>query len=366
MPGRLILFGATGYTGALTARALVDRGVRPVLAGRSAARLAALADALGGLDTRVADVARPDSVRDLLSAGDVLVSTVGPFVRWGAAAAEAAISAGAHYVDSTGEPAFIRRVFDEYGPRAAAAGVGLLTAFGFDWVPGNLAGALALRDADAATRLDVGYFPRGGGLSGGTRASVAGVLVEDSFAFRGGRLRSERVGARVLTFDLGGGRSRRGISVGGSEHLALPLRYPSLRDVTVALGQRGWWVPAVPVFTAGLNPAARFPPTAGLTRHLVGRGAAGSTGGPNAAARAGSGCLIVADARDSTGELLARVRLDGPDPYDLTARMIAWAAVTALSGGLRGVGALGPVAAFGLDELMAGAALAGLVRVEPA
>ena len=142
----------------------------------------------------MADVARPDSVRDLLSAGDVLVSTVGPFVRWGAAAAEAAISAGAHYVDSTGEPAFIRRVFDEYGPRAAAAGVGLLTAFGFDWVPGNLAGALALRDADAATRLDVGYFPRGGGLSGGTRASVAGVLVEDSFAFRGGRLRSERVG----------------------------------------------------------------------------------------------------------------------------------------------------------------------------
>ena len=74
----------------------------------------------------------------------------------------------------------------------------------------------------------------------------------------------------------------------------------------------------------------------------------------------------MADARDSTGELLPRVRLDGPDPYDRTARMIARAAVTALSGGRRGVGAHGPVAAFGLDELMAGAALAGLDRVEPA
>ena len=56
--------------------------------------------------------------------GDVLISTVGPFARWG----EAAINAGATYFDSTGEPAFIRRVFDHHGPRAAAAGSALLTA----------------------------------------------------------------------------------------------------------------------------------------------------------------------------------------------------------------------------------------------
>ena len=89
----------------------------------------------------------------------MLVATVGPFVRWGGPALEAAIGAGAHYIDSTGEPAFIRRVFEREGAARRAAGIGLLTAFGYDWVPGNLAGALALRDAgDAASAVRIGYF----------------------------------------------------------------------------------------------------------------------------------------------------------------------------------------------------------------
>src|SRR5699024_10572620 len=137
-------------------RALVARGARPVLSGRSAERLQPLAAALGGLDTQVADVSRPASVRALVERGDVLVSTVGPFARWGAAAAEAALDAGAHYLDSTGEPAFLRRVLDELGPRAAAVGTTMIPACAFDWVPGNLAGALALEAAGArATRLVV-------------------------------------------------------------------------------------------------------------------------------------------------------------------------------------------------------------------
>ncbi len=77
---------------------------------------------------------------------------------------QAAIDAGAHYLDSTGETPFIRAVFERWGPRAEAAGCGLLTAIGYDWVPGNLAGALALRDAaaaDAATRVAIGYFLTG-------------------------------------------------------------------------------------------------------------------------------------------------------------------------------------------------------------
>ena len=77
----------------------------------------------------------------------MLVSTVGPFTRYGAAALDAAVGAGAHYIDSTGEPPFIRRVFEEWGPRATSARCGLVTAFGYDYVPGNLAGALALEQA---------------------------------------------------------------------------------------------------------------------------------------------------------------------------------------------------------------------------
>ena len=83
MPGRIVLFGATGYTGRLTAEAMVARGDRPVLAGRNAERLAALAEELGGLETAIADVAEPASVRALVEPGDALVATVGPFARWG-------------------------------------------------------------------------------------------------------------------------------------------------------------------------------------------------------------------------------------------------------------------------------------------
>lgn len=66
MAGRILLFGATGYMGELTAQALADHGVRPVLAARNARRLEALATRLGGLDTAVADVGRPDTVRALV------------------------------------------------------------------------------------------------------------------------------------------------------------------------------------------------------------------------------------------------------------------------------------------------------------
>ena len=186
---RIVLFGAAGYTGRLTAEAMVRAGLAPVLAGRHHDAVARLADRLAPLSPSrdaepriaVADVADPSSVRDLLeSPSDVLVSTVGPFLELGAPAVEAAIDAGAAYLDSTGEPPFIRRVFDEWGPRAEDTGARLMTAFGYDYVPGNLAGALALRrcreiDLPAA-RVDVGYFIDGKfAISSGTRASAAGV-----------------------------------------------------------------------------------------------------------------------------------------------------------------------------------------------
>src|SRR5215217_3205628 len=147
MAPRIVVFGATGYTGRLVAEQLVARGERPILAGRSAGRLDELAGRLGGLETRVADVARPATVFDLVSEGDVLVSTVGPFAKWGEPALRAAIGAGGIYLDSTGEPTFIRRVFEEFGPPARRAGATLLTAMGYDFVPGALAGALALEEA---------------------------------------------------------------------------------------------------------------------------------------------------------------------------------------------------------------------------
>src|SRR3954452_22043425 len=176
---------------------MVERGLKPVLAARSRDKLEALAGELGGgLETATADVADPPSVRALVEGGEVLVSTVGPFARWGAPAAAAATTAGAHYIDSTGEPPFIREVFESYGPAAEQAGIGMLTAFGYDFVPGNLAGAEALERAGAnAARVDVGYYVTGaglGGMSGGTRSSAVGVVGSPAFAWRDGRVVTER------------------------------------------------------------------------------------------------------------------------------------------------------------------------------
>src|SRR5436190_9659960 len=175
MAERIVVFGATGYTGDLVSRALVDRGASPVLAARNEARVRALAEELGGLEWAVADVGRPETVRALVERGDVLVSTVGPFARFGQPAVQAAIAVGAHYLDSTGEGSFIREVFERRGAGARAAGCALFTAFGYDYVPGNLAGALALREAgEAATSIDIAYFTPGRfATSGGTKASAA-------------------------------------------------------------------------------------------------------------------------------------------------------------------------------------------------
>jgi short subunit dehydrogenase-like uncharacterized protein len=363
VPGRIVLFGATGYTGRLVAHALVDRGARPVLAGRNEETLAGLSEELGGgLETRTADISRPESVRALVERGDVLVSTVGPFKKFGDAAVEAAIDAGAHYIDSTGEPPFIKRVFEEWGPRAKQSG--LLTAFGYDYVPGNLAGALALEGAgDAAAKVAIGYFISGGGdlksaMSGGTAASAAGVVLEGGGAHRDGKIQSERPAKRVRSFDWDG-KKLTGMSLGSSEHYALPRLQRGLREVDVYLG---WFGPASRALQA-FSLVGQVPGVQPAVGALLDRVAKGSTGGPDAEARSKSGSRIVAEASDASGNVIERVLLDGPNGYTFTGDILAWGAQRAAEHGLEGVGALGPVDGFGLRTLEAGCAEVGLTRV---
>lgn len=382
--GRIVVFGATGYTGRLVSDALVRQGARPVLAGRSAERMAPLAEQLGGLEMVEADVARPDSVKTLVGKADVLVSTVGPFIKYGHPAVEAAASVGAHYLDSTGEPPFIREVFERYGPTATGSGSTLLTAMGYDFVPGNLAGALALREAgEGAVRVDTGYFfsapssPRAsagqsqrgmarllsgmGGASGGTMASLIGVLPLPAFAWRDGTLQTERSAVRVNTFHVNG-RNYSGFSVGGSEHFGLPAAFPQLREVNAYLGwfgplSRGIQVSSV--LNAGIM---RIPGGSRMFEAMADR-VKTSTGGPDEAERAASGSLIVGTAHDAAGRELARVILRGVNGYTFTGEFMAWAAIAASNGELKATGARGPVEAFGLDELEDGCAASGLSRV---
>ncbi len=391
MAGRIVLFGATGYTGELTAEAMVERGLRPVLAARSQEKLDALAERLGGralavaasepaqgdgapaegglrgpLETVVADVADPPSVRALVEEGDVLVTTVGPFVRWGAAAAAAATQARAHYLDSTGEPPFIREVFERYGIVAERAGCAMLTAFGYDWVPGNLAGAIALeRAGESAVRIDIGYFITGstdpGSMSGGTRASLAGVVAAPSFAFREGRVRTER-GAKDLRRFSVGDRELAGVSVGSSEHFALPRLAKQLREVNCYLGWFGPASRAMQVMSGGMNAAMKLPGVGSLWKAAGEKLVKGSSGGPDEEARSKSGSHIAAIAYDGAGREVSEVHVTGVDGYTFTGRILAWGAERAAAGGLQGTGALGPVDGFGLEALTGGCAQAGIAE----
>lgn len=252
--GRVILFGATGYTGRLAAESMVRAGLAPVLAGRSAAALTELVAELAPfapIDSaptwQVAEVGDQGSVNALLaSPADVLVSTVGPFTHLGAPAITAAINAGASYVDSTGEPPFIREVFEHYDSKAQVTGARLLTAFGYDYVPGNLAGALALQQARSMgavpTRVEIGYFVGGEsfGISSGTKASAAAIMLAPSFAFHHGGISTERSARSTSSFEVDG-KTLAGLSVGGSEHFALP-------DLTIQCKMLGsiWGGPAKP------------------------------------------------------------------------------------------------------------------------
>ena len=358
MAARIVLFGATGYTGRLVAEALVERDLRPVLAARGRDKLEALSEELGGgYETAVADVDDPPSVSALVERGDVLVTTVGPFARWGRPAAAAATTAGAHYLDSTGESSFIREVFERHGPAAERSDCGMLTAFGYDWVPGNLAGALALREAgDDAVRVDIGYFIRGRGRpSGGTAATAAGSVTASSYAFKDGQLQSERTAKRVRSFPVGSKR-REAVSMGSSEHFALPRIAPQLRDVNVYLGWFGQLSRPMQVFSVG----ASMPGVSHLLKLAAERFVKGSTGGPDAAERAKSGSHVVAIAYDGADRELAEVHVTGVNGYTFTGRILAWGAHRAAERGLQGTGALGPVDAFGLVALTDGCRWAGL------
>jgi hypothetical protein len=187
------------------------------------------------------------------------------------------------------------------------------------------------------------------------------ILTEPGFRWSCGRLVTERPGRRVWRFEAAG-RARQGLSVGGTEHLTLPALAPSLQEVGVHLD---WFGPATrpaQLLSPLTTLAGRIPGAERGTQWLaatVGRRVAAE---PSVTSVARGRTVTVAEVRDHGGALVTRVELSGPEAYTFTAAMLAWGATTAASGGARGAGAQGPVAAFGLEALTAGAAEAGLRR----
>ncbi|MEQ3551436.1 saccharopine dehydrogenase NADP-binding domain-containing protein [Pseudonocardia nematodicida] len=196
-PVDIALYGATGFVGALTARYLAEHAppdVRIALAGRSAAKLA---EARAGLPaaardwpTIVADAADRASLDRLARSSRVVLTTVGPYARYGLPLVEACARAGTHYADLSGEVLFVRDAIDRCHGIAAGTGARIVHSCGFDSIPSDLGVWLAHRAAAADGAGDLTEVrtvaSMRGGFSGGTLDSLRGQLdtVRDDRAAR--------------------------------------------------------------------------------------------------------------------------------------------------------------------------------------
>lgn len=180
----IILFGATGFVGELTAKYLAENapvGTRIALGGRSAAKLGdtrkRLSAAAADWPLIVADADSPASLDAMVARTRVIATTVGPYLKYGEALIGAAASAGTDYVDLTGEVPFIRFAIDKYDDVAHATGARIVPGCGFDAIPSDI-GVYALYRkvrADGAGELtDTTHVvtKMRGGLSGGTIDSM--------------------------------------------------------------------------------------------------------------------------------------------------------------------------------------------------
>lgn len=180
----IVLFGATGFVGALTAAHLAAAAppeARIALAARSLRRLASLRDELGegarDWELVEADAADGAGLRQLAARTRVLASTVGPYARYGKEAARAAAAAGTHYADLTGEVLFVRWSMDELDRMARRTGARIVHSCGFDSIPSDLGVAITAERAAAdgqGTLEDTTLVVRSlrGGISGGTVDSL--------------------------------------------------------------------------------------------------------------------------------------------------------------------------------------------------
>ena len=346
----IVLFGATGFTGGLTAEYLAahaDPGTRWGLAGRSVARLEAVRARLAcsspacvSLPLLVADVDDPISIRAVAEAARVVITTVGPYAEFGEPLVAACAAAGCDYVDLTGEPEFVDRMYLKYDALATSTGARIVHSCGFDSIPHEL-GALwtvsQLPD-DVPIALSA-YVMARGAVSGGTIRSAVGVMARLRQAATAARERRAVEGEQTVPpgrrVRLMAGRPHREELAGG---YVMPM--PTLDPLHVLRSARrlpgygpdfsyshylvAGGLPATMALAGGAGLAtvlAQLGPSRSL---LLRFGTAGS--GPSAQRRARSWFRVRMVAKTPTGRLITEV--SGGDPgYGETAKMLAESAL---------------------------------------
>ena len=346
-PYEIVLFGATGFTGGLTADYLAGhapRDLRWAIAGRSRERLEAVADRLHQahpdsprVGVLTADVDDPDSMAALVGSTSLVASTVGPFAQHGPALVAACAESGTDYVDITGEPEFVDSMWLEHHDRAVQSGARLVHACGFDSIPHDLGVLFTLDHLPTDTPISVEGFVRvNASMSGGTYHSAVhafGRARQTAALARARRAREPRPEDRLVRALPA--RPRR---VPRSDRWALPL--PTIDPVVVRRSARGLDaygpdfsyghyldVGGLPrtVATAtgagGVMALAQLPITRDLLLRLKSPGE-----GPDEAARARSWFRVRFAA--TVGSTTVLTEVSGGDPgYTETAKMLAESAL---------------------------------------
>lgn len=334
----LLIYGAYGYTGELIVREALDRGLRPVLAGRNETKLRAQA-AGHGLDCRVFSLDDPRAVDAGLADMRVVLHCAGPFAHTAGDMAQGCLRNGAHYLDITGEIG----VFEQMAAldaAASAAGVMLMPGVGFDVVPSDCLAAHLKRTLPSATTLNLAFFSTGH-ASHGTAATMLENFGRGGQIRRGGQL--TRVPAAWKT---------RRIDFGPRTETCITIPWG---DVSTAYYSTG--IPDIAVYMAaplGLRVGAIASRVIGpllnspaVQRFLYARI---PEGGPSERLRNEGYCLLWGEAIAPSGER-AEARLRICEGYTLTARAAVHIAQKTLAGSAR-PGYQTPSLAFGPDLVL--------------
>jgi short subunit dehydrogenase-like uncharacterized protein len=349
--GPIAVYGATGYTGRLVASELRRRGAEVVLSGRNRAKLEILAEDLGG-DPAIQDAALddPGALRELLEPCAAVIACAGPFRLHGEPVLEAAVEARTHYLDTTGEQPFMLKVFEDYGPRAERAGVALVTAMGFDYVPGDMIAALTAEGMGPLDEIVLAYAVRGFGPTRGTALSGLGMMAGGGVEWRGGELvpASQSVGRGGWDFPDPIGRQPM-VRYPAGEQITVPRHVQTDRVRTLLTASTLMPLPLVPrlapLVMAPVQLALRTPLRRALAA-LIPR----LPEGPSEESRRRSRFTIVCEARQ--GSRRRQGRATGSDPYGLTARTTVEGALRCVAPGYDRHGALAPSQAFDPREFL--------------
>jgi short subunit dehydrogenase-like uncharacterized protein len=350
--GPIAVYGATGYTGRLVAAELADAGAELILSGRNRGKLDALAAKLTGeVAVKRATLDDPASLRALLADCSAVVDCAGPFVRFGEPVLAAAVETGAHYLDTTGEQPYMKMAFERYGPGASEAGVAVIPAMGFDYVPGDMIASLTASGMDELDELSLHYCWDGFTPSQGTARTTLEIISGGDLEWRNGGWveASGRVSRGTYEFPPPVGR-RGMVRYPAGEQITVP-RHIRTRNVRTTMNASAFASERLaPLFAAAMRPAglAMRTPLKRLAEAVISR----LPEGPTAEQRGRMRWMIVCEAKG--GEFERKGVISGRDVYGLTAAAVCRGAMIVAGRGFEARGVLAPSQAFDPKEFLAG------------